>query len=193
MANTAIAGVEPWGGRTRAIILDHTGPSSYVIGGESLSQSANGGPNVLGLAGFYHVEAGVSASGTYTIQVLYGGTGVRNSIKLRWNYRASSQGVSSVTSSGGSGMTAGTYPLTFTNTNTGGSGAAGTITVTASAVTSISITSPGTGYFAAPTVTAATGGTPPTLTATAGIVNGGEVASGTNLSGETIRLLAIGG
>lgn len=74
--------------------------------------------------------------------------------------------VTGVTSSGGSGMTAGTYPLSFSGG--GGSGAAGTITVTTSTVTNITISSAGVGYGSTPTVTAATGGTPPTLTATIG-------------------------
>jgi hypothetical protein len=44
-----------------------------------------------------------------------------------------------------------------------------------------------------PTVSAATGGTPPTLTATIGIANGIEVPAGTNLSAETIQLAGFGG
>jgi hypothetical protein len=77
---------------------------------------------------------------------------------------SSSKVVTSVTSSGGSGMTPGTYPLAFSGG--AGTGAAGSITVGASTVTGINITSQGTGYTSAPTVTTATGGTAPTLTAT---------------------------
>jgi hypothetical protein len=85
-------------------------------------------------------------------------------------------------------MTAGTYALTFSTGN-----ATGTITVSTSAVTAINITSSGSGYLSVPTVSAATGGTPPTLTATIGIVNGIEVPAGTNLSAETIQLAGFGG
>ena len=189
MSNTTVAGVEPWGGRSRAVILDHTGPSSYALGGESLSQSSTlGGSNVFGLAGFYKVDGGLTVSGNYRVDASYGGTGSRPSIKLKWTYAGNQLGVDGVTSSGGSGMTAGTYPLTFSAGN-----ATGTITVSTSAVTAINITSPGSGYLAIPTVSAATGGTPPTLTAYVGTSVGGEVVAGTNLSGETVRLLAIGG
>lgn len=193
MPNNVVVGVEPWGGRTRSVTYDHTGPVSYALGGETLGQSVYGGPNVFGLAGFYTViPAGPSVSGNYAVDTLYGGTGVRSSVKLRWKYAGvGTTGVIGVGTSGGSGMTAGTYALAFSGG--GGSGASGTITVTGSAVTSIVLTSPGTGYTSAPTVTAATGGTPPTLAATIGSNAGGEVAAATNLSAETVRLMAQGG
>lgn len=70
--------------------------------------------------------------------------------------------VASVTGSGGTGMTPGTYALVFTGG--GGTGAAGTITVlTATTFSDPVITNGGTGYTSPPAVTAATGGTPPTL------------------------------
>jgi hypothetical protein len=68
----------------------------------------------------------------------------------------------------GSGMTPGTYTLTIGAPPTGGVQAAGTITVTATAITSVSITNPGSGYIAPPTVSAATGGTPVVLASTIG-------------------------
>ena len=66
----------------------------------------------------------------------------------------------------GSGMTPGTYALTFSAAPAGGTTATGTITVTATAITSYSITNPGKGYTAPPTVTFAPGGTPTVLAAT---------------------------
>lgn len=71
--------------------------------------------------------------------------------------------VASVTGVGGTGMTPGTYALVFTGG--GGTGAAGTITVTSPTAFTTTITNGGTGYTTPPTVTAATGGTPPTLDA----------------------------
>lgn len=71
--------------------------------------------------------------------------------------------VGSVTGTGGTGMTPGTYALVFTGG--GGTGAAGTITVTSPTAFTTTITNGGTGYTAPPSVTAATGGTPPTLDA----------------------------
>lgn len=193
MPNTSLFGVDPVNGRSKWNILDHTGPTSYVVGGETLGQSVYGGPNIFGLSGFQAViPCGLSISGNYAVQALYGGAGVRSSIKLKWLYAGNQQGVDGVyASAAGSGMTPGTYALSFSGG--GGSGAAGTITVTASADTLIVITSGGSGYTSLPTVSAATGGTPPTLVATLGFVNGSEVPSGTNLSGETVRLLPIGG
>jgi hypothetical protein len=77
--------------------------------------------------------------------------------------------VLSVSASGGSGMTPGTYSLTFTGG--GGSGAAGTITVAAGGTPQTPVvTNCGTGYTSAPTVGigGSPGGTLPTLTATVG-------------------------
>jgi hypothetical protein len=68
----------------------------------------------------------------------------------------------------GSGMTAGTYALVIGAPPTGGTQATGTITVTATAITSYSITNPGKGYIAPPTVSAVTGGTPVILSAQIG-------------------------
>jgi hypothetical protein len=73
--------------------------------------------------------------------------------------------VASVTGSGGSGMTPGTYPLVFT----GGSPtvpATGTITVLTATTYTIALTNDGTGYTSPPSVTAATGGTPPSFDVT---------------------------
>ena len=189
----SVIGVDPVSGRSKWAFFDHYGPTSYVAGGEPLSQSVYGGPNPFGLAGYSWISSGKTNSGNYQVDFLAGGLGNRTKVFLKWTYAGASgqMGVDGVTYTGGSGMTAGTYALSFSGG--GGTGAAGTITVTTSAVTAIVITSPGTGYTSAPTVTAATGGTPPTLTATVGSNSGGEVAATTNLSAETIRVLAIGG
>lgn len=199
MSDTALFGVDPVNGRSKWNILDHTGPTSYTTGGETWPlQSVYGGPNSAGLSGVQAViPCGESISGNYVVRANYGGTGVRTSIKLKWLYSGGQgSGVTSVVqNAAGTGMTPGTYPLTFTNTGTNGSGAAGTVTVTATAVTNVVITNPGSGYTSAPTVAigGTPGGTPATLTASIGPVGGLEVASGTNLSAETVRLLPIGG
>ena len=194
MSNNQLFGADPVNGRSKWTFVDHTGPSSYVTGGETLGQSVFGGPNVLGLSGWQWVSSGITNSQNYRVDAFYSGVGIQQKVFLRWAYSGNAgNGVTTVTGTGGSGMTAGTYALVFVNTGTGGSGAAGTITVTTSAITSINITNPGSGYTSAPTVSAATGGTPPTLTAQIGGVAGTQVAAGTNLSAETIRILAIGG
>jgi hypothetical protein len=173
---------------------DVAGPASYVTGGQALS------PNIFALlSGFKIVlTQGLTQDQLYFTRV-YGHAGPTfggssNSVAyMKWYYSGyAGSGVTAVTGSGGSGMTVGTYALAFTNTGTGGTGAAGTITVLTATTYSIAITNPGSGYLTAPTVTAATGGTPPTLTAAIGSVAGFEVAAGTNLSTSRMRTLALG-
>ncbi len=72
-------------------------------------------------------------------------------------------GLTGIAGTGGTGMTVGTYPLVFTGG--GGTGAAGTLTVLTPLTFSVTLTSFGSGYVTAPAVSAATGGTPPVLTA----------------------------
>lgn len=181
-------------GAGKLVPVDHTGPVSYTTGGETLG-AVN---SITGLAavGLGTLDAvlptAISVSGNYSVAAQPSGTGSRKTFKLKWSTIAYTQGVTLVTGSGGTGMTVGTYALSFTNTGTGGSGAAGTITVLTATTYTITVTNPGSGYTSAPTVTASTGGTPPTLTATIGSVSGGEVSSGTNLSSETVRLVYVG-
>ena len=52
MPDTALYGVDPVNGRSKWNILDHTGPASYSLGGETYGQSAYGGPNTVGLNGY---------------------------------------------------------------------------------------------------------------------------------------------
>ena len=80
-----VVGVDPWGGRSRAVIEDHYGPTSYAKGGEPLTTSNGfGGSNVFGLADFGKVDCGVTVSGNYRVDCLYGGTGSRQSVNLVW-------------------------------------------------------------------------------------------------------------
>ena len=181
-------------GAGKILPVDHTGPASYVTGGETLGVINNmTGISVVGLGSLDMVlgSGSLSDSGNYQVTVQPTGKGVRKTFLLLWYYAGTNSGVTGVTSSGSpTGMTAGTYALAFSGG--GGSGAAGTITVTATAVTSIVITNPGTGYVTPPSVSAATGGTPPTLTATIGGTAGTQVASATSLTGETVRLGYVG-
>lgn len=100
--------------------------------------------------------------------------------------------VANVTVSGGSGMTPGTYPLTFSGSNpcggnTGslpcGGGASGNLIVTSGTSAYVAMTSYGNGYTSAPAVSASPGGTAPALTAvlsTANSLNGEWVQAGYN-------------
>lgn len=182
MLITLIPGYPDLIGRRFAWVGYGNGPASYVLGGD---------PSQLSPSHTYidTITSDVlSISGNYTVIPAQSSSGVRPTWKLKWVYAGGQLGVDGVSSSGGSGMTAGTYALTFSTGN-----ATGTITVSTSAVTAINITSSGSGYLSVPTVSAATGGTPPTLTATIGIANGIEVPAGTNLSAETIQLAGFGG
>lgn len=85
--NTQISGFpDVWGGRCRAVPVDHQGPKSYTTGGETFpAQGPYGGPNSLGLAGVDWCSGGVSESGTYLVVPVFGGGGkVRGTIKLKW-------------------------------------------------------------------------------------------------------------
>ena len=94
-ANHKVTGVEPWGGRSKATIVDHIGPSSYPTGGEKLGQGAMGGPNVLGLSGFAYIANGITNSGTYRVEALYSGRGMRSTVLLKWTTISTNTEVSS--------------------------------------------------------------------------------------------------
>ena len=85
MPDTPVVGVEPWGGRTRAIIVEHTGPAStYVQGGESWpQQSVYSGPNSLGLSGINWTPSALSYSGNYRADPVYGSGGTRQRFKVK--------------------------------------------------------------------------------------------------------------
>ena len=180
-------------GQGRLVPVDHTGPASYTTGGEVLGNSSSlTGQAVVGLGGIDAVLCcEVSDSGNYYVKSQPSGAGSRKTFNLLWFAAGVTQGVSSVAiTAEGSGMTVGTVPLVFSGG--GGSGAAGTFTATSATVGTVTITNPGSGYTSAPTVSAATGGTPPTLTASIGSVSGGQVAAGTDLAAETVRLVYVG-
>lgn len=90
MADKALYGRDPVNGRSAWNIVDHYGPASYVVGGETWPQApAGGGPNAIGLASLQWVSQGITESGTYRIVPIFGGTAgnpapVKQSIKLKW-------------------------------------------------------------------------------------------------------------
>ncbi len=73
-------------GQGKAIPVDHTGPTSYTTGGETLGSINNQtGVTLLGLAtiDFVGVE-GVAASGSYWCMVQPVGNGEGKTFKLLW-------------------------------------------------------------------------------------------------------------
>jgi hypothetical protein len=86
--NTQVPGFpDPVGGRSKIQIIDHTGPASYVTGGEIFpQQNAFGGPNSIGLAGVLWCSGGVTESGNFIVEPIFGGGGaVKGTIKLKWS------------------------------------------------------------------------------------------------------------
>ena len=87
--NTTVSPVDPVNGRSKWITVDHTGPTSYVTGGEVFpQQSVYGGPNSLGLSSTYFVSEGTTEDGLYDVVPVFGAKGkVAGTIKLKWlNY-----------------------------------------------------------------------------------------------------------
>lgn len=162
------------------------GPSSYNQTNGDTVYSPGVGEHLSGIA------SAVSASGNYEVKFK---PSVTNALRPSWTARwfftnaGGASGVASVAqNAAGTGMTPGTYPITFSSGS-----AAGTVTVTATTVTSAKITNPGS-YTTAPTATigGSPGGTPATLTVNMSTA-GEEVATGAVLSGETIQTFASGG
>lgn len=170
-------------------ITDHFGPSSYnATTGDVYNVAGN-----QNQGGFDKVNAGSSLDGLYTVTSKYpagtsAGIGV-TSVSLFWTF-ATTGSVASVTGTGGTGMTVGSFPLVIAAPPAGGVQAVGTITVLTATTFTTTISNPGAGYTSAPATSAATGGTPPTLTANLSTA-GTAVATGANLSASAVRLEMI--
>lgn len=190
MGNTAVKGYTDVWGKHGAAIYDHTGPASYVIGGETLR------PNFFGLRSIDWFEAMRSSNGALSAISISppGGGGNATSVVMKWQYAGTGSVASVSQNAAGVGMTPGvTVPIVFSAPAAGGTQATGTLTVLTATTFSSVITNPGSGYASAPTATVTgTGGTPVTLTSNLS-VSGAEPAAGTNLSGQSIRVIAIGG
>lgn len=185
-------------GELRNALLYAIGPSSYAAAGDPVYNPGSGEyinfpSDCTSLSGNYKVRFIPLATGYNQVRA---GGGVGGPSVSGWTARyeftnvSGGAGVASVTGSGGSGMTVGTYALSIAAPPTGGVQAVGTITVLTATTYTINISNPGAGYTSAPATTAATGGTPPTLTAHLSVA-GAEVAAGTNLSTEQFQFGAL--
>jgi hypothetical protein len=169
------------------------GPTAYSqTTGDLISGPGNGEHFSVPFGGF------LTPDGLYELKPFSSTPGTTGSLRLTWGFRwfftnaGGGSGVASVAqNAAGTGMTPGTYPITFSGGT--GSGAAGTVTVSSTAVTATTITSPGS-YTVAPTaaIGGTPGGTPATLTVTMSTA-GQEVPTGANLSAEYVQFGAIGG
>lgn len=179
-------------GEFKPALLYGNGPASYTAAtGDAIANPAAGDyinfpMDCLTQSGNYALSAFPIAAG----QIRAGAPSPSQSgWAWIWQY-SGKQGVSSVVqNAAGTGMTPGTYALTATGG--GGTGFAGTVTVlTATTIAAPVITNTGAGYTSAPTITAATGGTPPTFTVTVAAASG-NVANATNLSAEIVQFGAF--
>lgn len=177
-------------GEFRLALLTGTGPASYsALSGDILynpgsSEYINFPSDCTTLSGNYSLTAIPTAIN------IRAGAPSPNQSGWRWLWKYSGlQGVTTVVqNAAGTGMTPGTYALS--PSGGGGTGFAGTVTVTATDATAIVITNHGAGYTSAPTITAATGGTPLTFTVSVAAASG-NVANTTNLSAEVVQFGAI--
>lgn len=84
--NSTAVPVDPVNGRSKLIIVDHNGPTSYTTGGETFPQvSSYGGPNSVGLNSVSWTNGGTTEDGLYRVIPIFGGSGAEKStIKLQW-------------------------------------------------------------------------------------------------------------
>ena len=90
-------------GAGKILPVDHTGPVTYVAGGETLGNINNmTGISVVGLGSLDMVlgSGSLSVSGNYWVMVKPSGTGVRKTFILQWFL--ASAGVPTLTEAGGS-------------------------------------------------------------------------------------------
>ena len=187
-------------GKHALVISDHTGPASYTTGGETLGRSSAPYKPFLGLRTVDMLLCNdLTISGNYLVQSqsVVGGGGSSAYGKLKWLYGAGGggSGVQSVTITAAGTYTGTTPSVTFAAAPAGGTTATGIAILNGAgtAVIGVLITNPGAGYLTAPAVTFGAGGANGTAVLNASGAAGTEVASGTNLSGETVRITAIGG
>ena len=91
MGNTSVKGyVDIWG-KHGALPVDHTGPASYVTGGETIKAAQ------LGLRSIdFLTHMSWDTTGLYSVKAHFTGTGLRTSVLLQW-YNSSGTEISAGT------------------------------------------------------------------------------------------------
>lgn len=191
MSDTKLANYPARLGDVQLQMCDHTGPTSYAVGGETLGTLNNmTGIAVLGLGSIDGIwgSGSYSISGNYWVQAVLLGKGSRKTWKLVWNLQNASVAVIPITP--------GASPFAYTAL------AEGLVTVVGGTVSAISITR---GATVVPT--GVTAGSFPVsqgdiVTVTYSVVptsmnfipsgTDTEVNAGTNLSAETVRIGYLG-
>ena len=97
MANTsrAVKGFPDNWGLHSVPIVEHLGPASYVQGGELIKAP------LFGVRAYAHITGGLTYSGTYRVECLYPGTGIRSSVNLFWSVVSTGQQVTNGTNLSG--------------------------------------------------------------------------------------------
>lgn len=192
MADTKLPDYPARLGDKQLIVVDHTGPLSYPEGGEVIGNAnAMTGISTQGLSGIDQIigSANYSVSGNFQVFGQPTGTGSRKTWLLIWEYsdRTDTAGVTGATVTLGTTPTNGTYNITAT-TGTGQI----QVVVAGGVLSSVNVLVPGV-YSTAPTFTPPAGlGTGATIVAQVGTLGGYEVADGTNLTAEVVKLGYIG-
>jgi hypothetical protein len=79
-------------------LVEHKGPSKYTQGGETLTCGTNG---YFGARAFAFLIGGITYSGTYRVEAVYGGAGLRATVKLYWTNVSTGQQVANNTNLSG--------------------------------------------------------------------------------------------
>lgn len=190
MADTKLYDYPARLGDKQLVVVDHTGPSSYSTGGETIGASNNQtGISLLGLSGIDAIigSGTFSVSGNYIVYAQPSGTGSRKTWSLVWR-TAGTYDTTPVVISGAS-------PFAYTVTR------AGVVSVSGGTVSSITITRnsivvptgviAGTFPVSANDVVTVTYSVAPTMYYFSDRSQA-EADSGRDLSGEVVRLGYIG-
>lgn len=87
MADKTIKGFPDTWGEHNVPLVDHKGPSSYASGGEVITAP------FLGPRIYAFIVGGLTYSGTYRVDAIYGSTGLRSSVNLKWTVASTGQEV----------------------------------------------------------------------------------------------------
>lgn len=88
MADTLLKGFPDSWGQHQATLIDHVGPTSYVQGGEKITAAQGLWPR-----SFAWVGSALTYSGTYRVDCIYPGTGLRSWVYFKWTNASTGQEV----------------------------------------------------------------------------------------------------
>lgn len=91
MADKQVKGFPDSWGQHLIPLLDHSGPPSYVSGGEPIIVPR------FGARSYAYIGSALSSTGTYRVECIYGGLGLRSQVLLKWTVTSTGQEVSNGT------------------------------------------------------------------------------------------------